>query len=111
MIVTKENNKTIGTIDIFDFDTHHKRAGVGILIANDENRKKGLAKESLNILIKYCSEILFINQLYCHISINNTDSIHLFQNCGFTISGTLKQWNKISKHEFEDVYFLQLLLG
>ena len=33
---------TIGTIDIFDFDPFHKRAGMGILIANEDYRRKGL---------------------------------------------------------------------
>jgi diamine N-acetyltransferase len=110
MIVEKENKETIGTIDIFDFDAHHKRAGVGILIAEKDFRNKGLAKESLKILIKYCSDILFINQLYCHISLSNSNSLELFKNAGFSISGTLKQWNRISKNEFEDVYVLQLFL-
>src|SRR4030042_3324224 len=31
---------TIGTIDIFDFDAFHNRAGLGILIANEEFRRK-----------------------------------------------------------------------
>src|SRR5450759_2994573 len=44
----------IGTIDIFDFDPFHKRAGVGILIANDGYRRKGYASMSLTCLIRYC---------------------------------------------------------
>ena len=38
---------TIGTIDIFDFDPFHKRAGLGILIANEAYRRKGYASMSL----------------------------------------------------------------
>ncbi|MCX6259510.1 MAG: GNAT family N-acetyltransferase, partial [Bacteroidia bacterium] len=37
------DNATIGTIDIFDFDPFHKRAGIGILIANEQYRRKGYA--------------------------------------------------------------------
>ena len=41
---------TIGTIDIFDFDPFHKRAGLGILIADEAYRRKGYASMSLTCL-------------------------------------------------------------
>src|SRR4051812_12859125 len=36
-------SKSIGCIDLFDFDPRNKRAGVGILIANNINRGRGYA--------------------------------------------------------------------
>ena len=33
---------TIGAIDLFEIDTLHRRAGVGILIADTQNRKKAI---------------------------------------------------------------------
>src|SRR4030042_5228534 len=36
MIDIAAEKKTIGTIDIFDFDPFHKRAGIGILIADEK---------------------------------------------------------------------------
>ena len=32
VLCTKENDEFIGLIDIYDFDPHHLRAGIGILI-------------------------------------------------------------------------------
>ncbi len=52
------DNATIGTIDIFDFDPFHKRAGVGILIANEDYRRKGFATMALKCLIDYCFSTL-----------------------------------------------------
>jgi len=43
MIDLIKEKKTIGTIDIFDFDPFHKRAGLGILIADEGQRRKGYA--------------------------------------------------------------------
>ena len=43
MIDLIDEKKTIGTIDLFDFDPFHKRAGLGILIAPDTYRRKGYA--------------------------------------------------------------------
>ena len=36
-----EPDKAVGAIDLFDFDPYHVRAGVGILIHGDKNRRKG----------------------------------------------------------------------
>src|SRR5204863_1275518 len=46
-------HRSIGCIDLFDFDPKNKKAGVGILIANVKDRGKGYATEALNLLIEY----------------------------------------------------------
>jgi len=60
--------QTIGTIDVFDFDPYHNRAGVGILIGISDERKKGYASESLRVLIRYAFSVLKLHQLYCNIA-------------------------------------------
>jgi diamine N-acetyltransferase len=82
---------TIGSIDLFDFDPHHKRAGIGILI-DKGSRNKGYASEALVLLIEYCFNTLNLHQLYCNIGQNNAESIHLFTNAGFTECGHKKDW-------------------
>lgn len=62
---------TIGTIDIFDFDAFHQRAGIGILIANETYRKKGYASMALKCLTGYCFKTLQLHQLYCNILESN----------------------------------------
>jgi diamine N-acetyltransferase len=47
MIDHIKTNKSIGTIDLFDFDPFHKRAGLGILIADESFRRKGYASMAL----------------------------------------------------------------
>jgi diamine N-acetyltransferase len=84
--------KTIGTIDIFDFDSFHKRAGIGILIGNIEYRKKGYATMALTCLTDYCFKTLLLHQLYCNILENNHESIDLFKNLGFSEIGMKKDW-------------------
>lgn len=100
--------ETIGTIDLFDFDPMHKRAGIGILIAEKENRTKGFASESLDILIKYCFTTLHLNQLFCNITSDNTDSINLFTKKGFQLIGTKKEWLILSNGK-KDESMYQLL--
>jgi diamine N-acetyltransferase len=108
MIDHIEDKKTIGTIDIFEFDPFHKRAGIGILIADENYRKKGFAAMSLICLIKYCFETLKLHQLYCNIISNNIESINLFIKQGFVQNGTKKDWIK-TDDGYLDEFMFQLI--
>lgn len=96
----------IGTIDLFDFDPLHLRAGVGILIASKENRMKGLASEALAILIEYAFQSLLLHQLYCNISEDNQASLKLFKKFGFMEIGKKMDWLRI-KNRWINVHILQ----
>jgi diamine N-acetyltransferase len=108
MIDIFDEKKTIGTIDIFDFDPFHKRAGIGILIADEANRRKGYASMSLKCLIDYCFKTLLLHQLYCNILANNCESIDLFKKVGFTQAGIKKEWVKVADG-YLDEYMFQMI--
>jgi diamine N-acetyltransferase len=92
MIDNIPDKVTIGTIDIFDFDPFHKRAGLGILIANESYRRKGYASMSLTCLVDYCFKTLQLHQLFCNILSNNSESMELFKKQGFVETGVKKEW-------------------
>ena len=96
---------TIGTIDIFDFDPFHKRAGIGILIAKEEYRRKGYATMALKCLIDYCFGTLLLHQLYCSILENNTESMDLFKKAGFSQSGIKNEWIRTSDGYLDEFIF------
>jgi RimJ/RimL family protein N-acetyltransferase len=50
----KDPGTPVGTIDLFDFDPHHMRAGIGILVASTTQRRRGYASDALNTLLSYC---------------------------------------------------------
>ena len=108
MIDHIEDKKTIGTIDLFEFDPFHKRAGIGILIADETYRRKGFAAMSLKCLIQYCFKTLQLHQLYCNILANNTVSIELFKKHGFVEIGRKKDWIQ-TDNGYLDEYLFQLL--
>jgi diamine N-acetyltransferase len=106
MIDHISDKKTIGTIDIFDFDAFHNRAGLGILIAEEEYRRQGLATMALKCLIGYCFKTLHLHQVYCNILENNCQSMELFKSQGFELAGIKKDWVKtadgyINEHLFQ----------
>jgi diamine N-acetyltransferase len=109
-LMITENSRPLeplGTIDLFDFDPLHHRAGIGIMIANKE-RGKGYASESLSILCEYCFNTLNLHQLYCHISVDNKSSLHIFSKAGFEVTGTCKDWT-LSEKRWKDAFFMQLI--
>jgi diamine N-acetyltransferase len=105
--VAFHKKKTAGAIDLYDFDPLHKRAGIGILIVQDE-RGKGVASESLGLMIRYSFEILMLHQLFCSISPVNTPSIHLFKKHGFVKCGVKKEW-RLTEGKWTDEIIFQLL--
>lgn len=108
MIEYIPDKETIGTLDIFDFDPFHKRAGIGILIADEAYRRKGLASMALAGIIEYSFNTLQLHQLYCNILSNNNESIDLFRKHGFIQSGLKKEWIK-TPDKYLDEYIFQLI--
>jgi diamine N-acetyltransferase len=92
MIIETIDGRAVGAIDLFDFDPFHFRAGVGILIHNEKDRKLGYATDSLQLLFNYAFNHLRLHQLYANISEDNLASIQLFTNNGFELCGTKKDW-------------------
>lgn len=105
MIDHIEDKVSIGTIDIFDFDPFHMRAGLGILIANEDYRRKGYATMALTCLIDYCFKTLQLHQLYCSILSTNYESIELFRKIGFEPAGIKKDWIKTSDGYLDEHMF------
>ncbi len=102
--------RTVGSIDLFDFDPIHQRAGLGILIASSDDRRQGYAFEAIQLMIDYCRRVLFLHQLYCNIPASNVASIKLFGKAGFEITGTKKDWLR-TENGWEDEFLLQLIIG
>lgn len=105
MIVDKSTTTPVGTIDLYDFDPFHLRAGIGILIDAD-HQKQGFASEALSLMKNYAFHFFQLNQLYAFIPSMNIASQRLFRRSGFTEAGLLRKWNKASEG-LEDVYVYQ----
>ncbi len=107
VIQLNNTNQSIGTIDIFDFNPQHKRAGIGILI-DPLFQKNGHASEALDLLIKYCFSRLQLHQLYANITADNINSLTLFQKKHFSKIGLKKDWI-FSQGKFKDEILFQLI--
>ncbi len=92
MIQLKSNHRPVGAVDLFNFDPHHRRAGIGILIADPSDRRQGYAREAIETVIAYCFDVLHLHQVYCNIAAGNSASIKLFEEAGFEECGRKKEW-------------------
>ncbi|MFY0603332.1 MAG: GNAT family N-acetyltransferase [Flavobacteriaceae bacterium] len=106
LVIEKTDSKTaIGMIDLFDFDPHHKRAGIGILI-HPEYHQKGFASEALSILMQYSFHHLNLHQLYANVTHDNNASIGLFEKHLFKKVGVKRDWI-LENNTFKDEILYQ----
>lgn len=98
LVICLPDGKAIGCIDLFDLDTFNQRGGIGVLIADVSERKKGLAAEALKLFMDYCRNHLQLHSLYCNIFEDNEASKRLFLSAGFYLVGTKRDWVRTGQH-------------
>lgn len=109
LIIETLDGNAVGAIDLFDFDPFHFRAGVGILIHKEKDRKLGYASDALQLLCTYASDYLRLHQLFANISVDNLVSIQLFKKAGFELTGTKKDWRRTLDGWKTELFFQKIL--
>lgn len=107
-ICTNDDRKTVGLIDLFEYDARNNRAGIGIVIKNEIDKSKGYGSQALELLINYSFVKLNLNQLFANIGTENLNSLKLFTKFGFEKVGIKKQWNLVNGI-YKDEAIFQLL--
>ena len=107
VIVNSANNKSIGLVDLFDFNPQHQRAGIGILILK-EYQKNDFANQTLSLFIRYAFSKLNLHQIYANIPADNVGSIRLFEKNNFKKIGIKKDWI-LSNGKFKNVHLYQCI--
>lgn len=107
IVVEKTSKKPVGTIDLYDFDFFHKRAGIGILI-DEDFREKGYGLQVIECIAEYAFSHLKLHQLYAFVPEKNIPSITLFAKAGFEKTAVLKDWLSYST-SYQNVIVMQLV--
>ena len=105
-----ENNKDlkpVGLIDLFDFNPLNKRAALGVLISDPNDRRKGFAREAADLILKYAFNDLELNQVYALVVKDNIASRALFTSLSFKSSVTIKKWWRKGFNQYEDMVLFQ----
>lgn len=86
MICDSVTDKQLGTVDLFDIDFDKKEAFIGVLIAEKENRQKGLASIAVKLVENEALK-LELEKLKCVVHPGNKASVQLFEKRGFVKIG------------------------
>lgn len=86
----REEAEAIGVVMLTDIDYKNGNAEIHIKLLNNENRKKGYGTEAIKCLVNYAFSELRLHTIYARISEHNIASKKLFEKCGFTLEGLLK---------------------
>ncbi len=78
-------------VDLTEISARDSHAFTGIYIFPD-HRRRGYAKEALELIASYASATLRINTLGAKIAGDNDASISLFEKAGYAFKGSLEKW-------------------
>ena len=109
MIETVADGRRVGMADLFDFDAANLRAGVGILVCDAADRRRGYASEALGLLCDYAREVLRLHQLWCGVDASNRASLALFRRAGFVRTGRRKEWRLAADGWHDEIEFSKIL--
>jgi diamine N-acetyltransferase len=110
LIVQNVEGKPVGTVELFEFDPYHSRAGVGVMVFAESERRKGIAFETLQLINDYARDHIGLNQLYANIAASNKPSIELFKKLGYVVAGEKKRWLR-TPSGWENEWLMQLFLS
>jgi len=105
LVICTKKKEVVGLIDLYDFNPAFRRAGIGILILDKQQRGKGFGKEALELVMKYGKTHLHLHQLYASINEDNKISQDLFVKTDFKFIGQRKDWTIVNgKFKNENLY-------
>ena len=99
-LVIEHDGQAVGAVDIFEFDPHNRRAGVGIIV-DSQHRAQGLGYDALKALEQY--------QLWCSITVDNEASLKLFRKAGYVECGLRREWILTSDGALDEILMQKIL--
>ena len=97
----------IGCVSLWNISWSHKRAEIGIWLT-PEYFNRGYGTIALNLIDIIGFHHLNLNRLEAHTAVENESSIRLFEKCGFSREGRLKEYIRL-QDVFHDSYLFSIL--
>jgi len=105
LMIDNEQGKTIGIVDIVDFEPQHRRAELGIVI-QPQFRQEGYATLAVREVLHYAESVIHMHQLYVIVPKDNIASLRLFSQLGFEGGSILRDW-LCDGHDYKDAVMMQ----
>ena len=92
LIIDDMRGRSVGAVDLFDFDPQMRRLGIGILVYDESDRRHGYASAAVAAVQRYARQTLGIHQIWCSMEASNRASMALFRSAGFEECGCRRDW-------------------
>ena len=107
-LVIEHDGQAVGAVDLFEFDPHNRRAGVGIIV-DSQHRAQGLGNDALKALEQYARQTLHLHQLWCSVTVDNEASLKLFRKAGYVECGLRREWILTSDGALDEILMQKIL--
>ena len=107
-LVIEHDGQAVGAVDLFEFDPHNRRAGVGIIV-DSQHRAQGLGCDALKALEQYARQTLHLHQLWCSVTVDNEASLKLFRKAGYVECGLRREWILTSDGALDEILMQKIL--
>ena len=104
-LIVEEEGRTLGCVDLFDFDARSRKAAIGMYIS-PLARGKGLGKQVLAMLEEYAFGFLGLHTMYAIIRETNAACRGLYESAGYRNAGVLQDWVR-SDNEYVNAIIYQ----
>jgi len=106
--VENDKEQYLGNVAIEKIHWPAKHGRLSITIGNKQERGKGHGYRAINLLLDRAFNEHGLHKIYLIVAVDNSRSMHLFQKCGFTREGQLKD-HYIINGKFIDMYIMRIL--
>ncbi len=94
VIVTKDDDKMIGSVSLDKIDWKDRNATLGIMIGEEEYRSKGYGTEAIRLILEYGFKYMNLHNIQLDLIEFNARALRCYQKCGF------KEYGRRRKCEF-----------
>ena len=107
-IVLLENDKMVGTVGFNKIDNVNRRAVLGIMIGDDEDKSKGYGTEAINLLLDFGFNYLNMHNIVLTVLADNARARRCYEKCGFKLVGREEEAIYING-KYLDKLYMQIL--
>jgi RimJ/RimL family protein N-acetyltransferase len=83
----------IGNIELFNVDSRHRHAELGIVIGEKTYWGQGYGSDAIRTLLRFAFEEMNLHRVYLRVYEDNARGIRAYEKCGFRLEGRLREAN------------------
>lgn len=107
-IVSLQEDKLLGIIELMDINQTDRRATVGIFVGDNSERSKGVGTEALNLILEYAFNYLNMHSINLTVLGTNERAKRCYEKVGFKVIGTQREC-RFAAGKYRDIIHMDIL--